>query len=602
MAQRANWFQNTKTTLRYWREKTRIGIANRIRRFEKQNVDYIVFPIGGSLPERAAPSRTFVERQLNLPPPPLSIETIQYNFDLVADAENVKGVVLILRALRVGLARLQSLRRMIKRLQTHGKRVIVYTPYLTLPNYYVATAGDMVVAPPSAEFSLLGLQLEATYYKNFLDHIGIKGDIIQISPYKSAGSGVSQAEMTRQEHEQLSWLLDDRFDMITADIAQDRDLMQEEIKVFINWAPFTAQHAQEHKLIDAAAYEDQLPYLIGERWPRENVAGDSTARAKAKLLTLRKADKHMLEIARRETEKYIGVISIEGPIVMSSTPPLLPFGEGRPSASEITTTKLLRRAEHDRDMAALIVYVNSPGGDALASDLMWRQMMRIERKKPVIVYMGNVAASGGYYLAAGASHIVANEGTTTGSIGVVAGRISFSGIYDKYSINHTHLKRGNNAGLYRNITPMNDGERALIWGRIYDSYLQFKEVVAEGREFELEELDPICEGRVWTGRQAHAHGLVDTFGDFSDAVQLAREYADLPLGDDVEVPVYNLRPKGGYVLPRPYRFGRNLDEPTLTDILPPPLQQIADMWQSNILPLFDGKPLFLLPFHFNQEW
>jgi protease-4 len=265
----------------------------------------------------------------------------------------------------------------------------------------------------------------------------------------------------------------------------------------------------------------------------------------------------LLEKVRRPTRRYVGVVSLEGAIVMgeSRQPPVdLPIPIiGGALAGEQTLTRLLRRAENDAQMAALIFHVDSGGGSALASDLIARQIRRLARRKPVLVYMGDAAASGGYYVSAFADEIMCQTGTITGSIGVVMGRIAAQGLYQKLQANPVHLDRGERVGLYQNDTPMTEEERAIFRQSINDTYHEFKQVVAEGRDIPFAELDPICGGRVWSGRQAQERGLVDGHGDFADAVQRAAEMADLSTGDGRYARVINLYPKEeAYRPPRPF--------------------------------------------------
>ena len=258
-------------------------------------------------------------------------------------------------------------------------------------------------------------------------------------------------------------------------------------------------------------------------------------------------------------------------------------------SGESVITRLLRFAEKDTNLAALILHVDSPGGDALASDLIWRQVQRIAAKRPVVVYMGNVAASGGYYVGSAGAHIMAHAATITGSIGVLSGRVSTRGLYEKLHINQVSLGRGQRAGLYSAGEPLTDDERQVFEAQVRDIYAQFKRVVAQGRKIAYENLDPVCEGRVWTGQQALAHGLVDSLGDFESAVAKATELAKLPAGPTDEVPVYNLQARGdGYVLAEAFQEPAGLfsAESLLQQLLPLPLDQLAS-----------GRPLLLLPFH-----
>jgi len=209
------------------------------------------------------------------------------------------------------------------------------------------------------------------------------------------------------------------------------------------------------------------------------------------------------------------------------------------------------------DLAALVLHVDSPGGEAVASELIGREVARLNRKKPVVVYMSNVAASGGYYISAPAAHIVCQPLTITGSIGVYMLRISTAGVYDKISVNRVVNQRGERAGLYRSTAPLTAAERELLWEGVTASYREFKQVVADGRQLPLDSLDPICEGRVWTGRQALAHNLVDSLGSFEDAVQKAAELGGLPAGPDAEIPVVDLFTRThSHVPPPPFSESR----------------------------------------------
>ncbi len=566
------------------------NLRNQLRLLRRAQVDYVLMPISGSLPERSLPPRGFIQRQLPLPPPPLSLETLNRRLQMIADAPNVKGVVFIFRGLSAGLATLQNFRQAVERVRAAGKEVVVYTPYLDLPHYFAASAADRIVAPPSAEFTVLGLRAEATYLKDALNQVGFHVDVVQISPYKTAFNPFSNAGMTPEEREQISWLLDEQFNMMVTGMAQGRSEIHtvESLTALINQAPYFATKAQELGLIDHVAYEDELPHLLAaEPTNQPPKQPNDQPTPKANLQPWSKAAPLLLEKKRRRTRQFIGVVSLEGGIVMgpSRNPPIdlpIPFIGGA-MAGEATLVKLLRQAEQAQHMAALIFHVDSAGGSALASDLIARQIRRIGQKKPVLVYMGNVAASGGYYVSAPAQHIMSQSGTFTGSIGVINGRISSHDFLKKLHLNQVHLDRGERVGLYRNNTPMTEEERQIFWDSIVTIYEQFKGVVADGRSLPIDELDPICEGRVWSGRQALAHKLVDSHGDFLDAIRQAAEMAGLPTDDAHVIPVHNFHPKDDGYLPAP---------PFAANALAGIGQMLLEAeWQQ-----FNGRPLLLMPY------
>jgi protease-4 len=247
----------------------------------------------------------------------------------------------------------------------------------------------------------------------------------------------------------------------------------------------------------------------------------------------------------------------------------------------MTLVYLLRQAEKMADMAGLILHVDSPGGSALASDLISREVQRLSQKKPVLAYMGNTAASGGYFVSAYAQHIMSQSLTVTGSIGVVGLRLHTQGLYDKIGVNRVGIARGSKASFYNDVAPLTPEEIELWRDSIFQAYGEFKTVVSDGRSLPYDELDAICLGRVWTGRQALAHRLVDSHGDFIDAVHKIAEMAKLPDPISHDIPVVNLFAKNlRYVTPKPFELVE-----TVTQALAPERLQA-----------FNNKPLYLSPF------
>jgi protease IV len=539
-----------------------VGLRNAIRRARPGRVDYVVLPISGPLRERAGPRRSFLQRRL-LPQEPLSLQQLNSRLRAIADAENVLGVVFILGELSpAGLATLQNLRRSLARLQNAGKEAVVFTPYLDLAHYYVASAASRIIVPPSAQFELLGLRVEAVFLKDALAQVGVEAEILQVSPYKTAGNILDKAEITPEQREQLIWLIDDNYDLLTAEIASGRGLEQGAVKALIDRAPFTAMEARAAGLVDDLAYEDELPALLhqgGDTSSGKRDGGDgNTDRSRAKLRSWSRAAPLLMEKARLPIRRYVGVVGLEGMIVAGEGQqrPIdvpIPFVGGLLSGHE-TVNRLLRRVERDKRMAALILYVDSGGGSALASDLIWRQVKRVARKKPVLVYMGNVAASGGYYVGAAGQHIMCQSMTTTGSIGVLAGRVNTDGLYERLHVGRTVISRGEHADLYSDAGPLSADERDRLWATIISTYELFLEVVATGRDINREELESIAGGRVWTGRQALELRLVDSHGDFVDAIERAAALAGIRVAGHRVVPVVNLHTGGGaFRLPLPLR-------------------------------------------------
>ena len=578
-----------------------IDIRNGIRRLRKERLDYLVLPVGGSMPELDAPHRRFPMGWLPLPDRPLSMAWLHDRLRAVTDADNVRGVIFVFTGFSAGLATLQNFRTAVARLRAAGKEAIVYTPYLDLAHYYAATAADRIIAPPGARFDVLGLYTEITFLKDALARAGLEVDVVQISPYKTAFDRFSQSDITPKHREQLDRLLDDQYDMLTADMAAGRGLSQDEIKSLIDRAPFSVEEAHRLGLIDHVAYEDELRTLLGRQMrpaPANDPAassgkGDETGASRgtrppeARLMTWKGARRVLIQRTRRQERRFIGVVSLEGMITTgtSNKPPIkLPLPLiGSESAGDQTVVGQLRRAEKMPNMAALIFHVDSGGGSALASDLIARQIELLAAKMPVVIYMGNMAASGGYYVAAPASHIMSQEATLTGSIGVITARFSSAGLYERLSANRVTLERGEHAGLYRDTSPWTEAERAIFQQTIVEIYDQFRGIVSKNRGMTSDEVDEIGLGRVWTGRQALSRRLVDSHGDFLDAVKKAAELAALPTDDLYAIPVLVLSSRDpGYTLPA---AGHSQVIEELTRLL-----------SGEQLRSLNGRPLLLLPY------
>lgn len=569
-----------------WHRLT-ISLRNSLRHMRGEKYDYVIIPIGGPMPERQEAPRSFIERQLPLPPPAFNMETLNRWVNHILDADNVGGVIFVFRGFMCGSATLQSIRQLILRLKEGGKDVVVFTPFLNVPHYFVASAADKIVVPPGTQFDVLGLRMETLFLKDALQQVGVEAEVVQISPYKTGANMFGKSEITPEQTEQMNWLLDDMFDMLTAAMAEGRQMTQAEFTLLIDAAPMFAQEAVQAGLVDAIGYEDELAFLLVKEeepdmednveTPRRGVSTDEASqpaeevgeteksngkKPKARIAKYSKAAKHLTEKPHPRIKKQIGVVSLEGAIMMGSsqTPPIdLPIPIlGGVTAGEATLVSQLRRAEEEHDLAALIFHVDSPGGDALASDLIGREIERISQKMPVVVYMGNTAASGGYYVSAYAKHIVCQPTTITGSIGVFMVRPHTQGLFDKLHVYRTMLQRGKHANLYSDFAPLSAEERQILWDGVVQSYTQFKQVVANGRSLAIDELDPICEGRVWTGRQALERGLVDSMGDFTTAVHKAAELAKLPCDDVHHIPIVNIYPKDGYRVPKPFEAAESL--------------------------------------------
>jgi len=428
----------------------------------------------------------------------------------------------------LSLAQAQSLARLFERFRRWDaearpmgrapKRIVVHMEQASAPSYVAASAADAISLAPLASWDLLGLRVAPVYLKDTLARFGVEFDVIKIAPWKTAADRLTRSEMSEAERDQYNWLLDSLSADIVHAIAAGRNLSPETVQALIDRAPLTAEEAYAAGLVDAVLYEDQLAEHLGETGKPARLKPYASTRG----LLLRRA--------RPRPPQAVGVISLMGAIVVGesrSLPVPLPLF-GTRTLGSATAGQQIRNARRDRSLGAVVVHVDSGGGSALASDLIWRELELLNQEKPVVVYMGDVAASGGYYIAAPARKIVAQPATLTGSIGVIVAKPVTAGALEKMEARREVVQRGENAGLYAEDSPWTESQRAQVESSVQHVYREFKRRVAAGRKLEFDSLDPICHGRVWTGSQALQHGLVDKLGDFQTALELACAEAGLP--------------------------------------------------------------------------
>ncbi|HSK82982.1 MAG TPA: signal peptide peptidase SppA, partial [Rubrobacter sp.] len=447
--------------------------------------------------------------------------------------------VLRIKKLDAGWSAIEELRREILAFRSRGGRVVAYfADPADIRSYYLACAADEILATPLADLNVVGMRARVDFLKDALDNLGLEVEVVAVSPYKSAGERFVSNDFSRESREQAGRLLDRRFEEVVDAISDGRGLSRVEVRAKIDLAPYGAREALSEGLLDGVLYEDEVPRRFGSEERRARLA--EWGRAQGSL--------HMPY--RRRSRNKVALVTLSGAIVRGRSRRLpfpLPFVGGEQAGSD-SVVAALRVAEKNRRVTAVLFYVDSPGGDALASDLIWREVERISARKPVVVLMGNVAASGGYYVSAAASHVVARRGTLTGSIGVLAIRLAALGLYEKLGINPVALERGARAGLLDPSRRPSPDEMRVIEGQIGRIYTEFKDRVARGRGMELFDLEGVAGGRVWTGAEALDLGLVDETGGFREALGKARELGGIELDVPGVLTKFN-PPRGGRPLP-----------------------------------------------------
>jgi protease-4 len=438
--------------------------------------------------------------------------------------KRIKAILLDIDFSSAGWGQADEIRDAIADFRTSGKPVYAYMLLGSNKEYYIATAADRVYMSPSGNLFTYGLAAEAMFVRGSLDKLGIYPDVFKIGKYKNAPDMFTEKKMTDAQREVINAMLDDIYGRLVNKISETRRKSPDEVRAIIDNAPYTAQQAKESGLIDDVKYRDEVEGELKRRLgykedERLKLVKDSEYREiKPESLDMNKGEK-------------VAVIYASGTIGTGSSDDS-PFGEQ--SVGSDTMVKALNTARDDKSIKAIVIRIDSPGGSAFASDEIWHAIENAKAKKPVVVSMGDVAASGGYYIACNANRIVAEPSTITGSIGIFAGKPVMKGFYDWLGISNEYVMRGKNAGMFRETEQFSDDERAKFQDIISRAYYdQFVPKVAKGRNKSVEEVDSLGQGRVWMGSQAKERGLVDEFGGLEHAINVAKQLANLPADKDV---------------------------------------------------------------------
>jgi protease IV len=468
-------------------------------------------------------------------------ENYKSKLDRLAKARkdpNVKAVYLEIDGVGIGWAKLDELTQAIQAVRNSGKKVFAYVESGEPKDYLLALACDEVCLPESGWLMLTGLRAEVTFYKDLFDKLGVQADMLWMGDFKSAVEPYTRNGMSESAKKQLKLVLDDRFDHgIVERVVKSRpkaQLTAAQVEKLIDGAPYTAKTALKLGLIDRVAYEDEFRDSFKETLKLDKLKVEKnyekTKVEQPDLSTITGLMKLLSPPKTRESkEPKVAVIYVTGVISTGRSGFSLLGGE---TCGSTTIIEAIRQAEEDKTVKAIVLRVDSPGGSALASDLIWHELRRC--KKPVIASMSDVAASGGYYVCMGTEKIYAEPGTLTGSIGVFGGKIVYGDALGKVGLKTEVLSRGANANILSTATPFSESERRAMTALIRDVYDQFLDKAVEGRaragkKIDREKLDKdLAGGRVWTGRQALAHGLVDEMGGLDEAVAAAWKAAKMP--------------------------------------------------------------------------
>lgn len=434
----------------------------------------------------------------------------------------VKAVVLMPRALEVGWAKLQEIRGDLQEFKKSGKPLLVFLRAPRTPEYYLATAADKIYMVPEDILDMKGLRAELTYFTGAMEKVGVKLEAEHAGKYKDALDSFTRTSMTPETREVLNSMLDGLYGDLIHTVSTARKMTLEETRSLIDNGPFLAEEAVKNKLVDATLYEDQFFDLVSKA-----IGG-----APVKRIALT----DYVKAATDEGTHKIAVIVSEGGIIRGgSVDP--PFST-ETSITVANSVKTLRQVGSDESIRGVILRVDSPGGDAVASDEILREVKLLSKKKPLIISMSDVAASGGYYISMTGDPVLAYPNTITGSIGVIFGKINLRGLYEKLGVKKEVVQRGENATIdseYFELTP--EGRTKLRNG-VESVYKTFVQIVADSRKKEYAEIHQLAQGRVWLGSQAKENGLVDELGGLDRAMEMIKDKAKIGRQEQVQIVVY----------------------------------------------------------------
>jgi protease IV len=453
--------------------------------------------------------------------------------DGVALDPKLEGLLVRVESLECGLGRADELRAALDRVRGAGKKVIVYADELGLAGYWVALGASSIRLPPTGSLNVSGVAMEFTLLDGVLDRAGVRAQLMARGKYKSMREMFTESRMSEANREMLTSLVGDLSHQLVELTASARHKSPEETKAAIDQGPFRAEEAKAQGLIDSTQYWDELGDELGiEKGKVQSAESYRRSRRRGRLWRARRGPS-------------VALLNITGNIRSGHDRQ----GPNGPRATgHLSFRTALRRVVKSSKIRAIVLRVDSPGGSALASDLMWRELTLAAKKKPILVSMVNVAASGGYYTSAlSGVPVWANPSTLTGSIGVVGGKFEFSKLLSRLGIGRETIASGPHANFYAATTPWSTEELAKVDRDIEAAYRDFVSKMAEARGLSYEALDSVAQGRVWTGRQALDASLVDRLGGLWDVQVALREKLSLPPGAPIRwVPAHaprGLRPR-----------------------------------------------------------
>ena len=458
------------------------------------------------------PSFDELEIILDLNDEVLGLPEILSAIDKAAQNPKIQGIRLRSDLITAGWSQTRSIRKALENFKAEGKFIYSYADIYTQKGYYLSSVADTIVLNPVGAFEFKGLASEVLYYKDFQDEYGVKMEVVRLGKYKSAVEPFLDNKMSDANRLQIKSLLMDLWGTLNKEVGSARNLNVDTLDDLINKQKIaTPEDAVNQGLIDLLGYESDLEEMVKTRLQLEEK--DELNFTSVSAVNQSKSDYN------KEIKDRIAVVFAKGPIL---------YGEGTKNIiAQGVFIETLKELAEDDWIKAVVLRVDSPGGSALTSELLWQTINEVKKQKPVLVSMGNVAASGGYYIAAGANQIFADPMSITGSIGVFASLPNASGLMQNMGINAETVETHPNAMGYSIFQPLSPAFEAQTKKSIEKTYSTFKQRVADGRKLSEETVEELAQGRVWTGKQALENGLIDSLGGLQATIQAAAKLANI---------------------------------------------------------------------------
>ncbi len=474
----------------------------------------LVLHLEGDIPEQAPVdvALPFVQEE-----PPQTVSDIWRLLQEAAGDSRIKAVVLEPRDLSTGWAKLEELRADIETFKKSGKPVYAYLKGAGTHEYYLATAADSIYMAPEDELDVKGLRAELMFLKGTLDKLGVDMEFEHVGKYKDYPDQFTATGPSKETLEYLNQILDQYYGDLVNVMAQGRKKSPDAIRAAIDQGPFVGQEALKDGLVDALIFEDEMYDKAGNP---AKISDHSYSKA----------------MAGSDRGKRIALVTEEGDITRGEE-----SSDGLASAAGIASgeaIRTMRQVEDDATIQGVILRINSPGGDGIASDDILHEAKRLSQKKPTVISMSDDAASGGYFIAMTGDPVIAYSNTLTGSIGVFYGKVDLEELYKKIGFKKELVTRGKFAAIDSEAKPLTDEERAKLKTEIEGFYRGFVQRVADGRKKPYGQIEPLAQGRVWLGSQAKQNGLIDQIGGLDQAVALVKERAKIGAGEKVTLVSY----------------------------------------------------------------